>query len=856
MVILSLIYTCIQSVLYKAELDYSVPAGAQRIVAEVAKMTTGCATGAELSAIRQQIVTEDLMLWGFTEKRTDRLLVLTMERVSVKMLSNLTVAHKINLLVLLLSMVGSAAAGGFLAFRELSTQREAFFELLRFESARGVDQQVALYFADQRVLDGFTNRFFASPGVRSVTVTDQAGTEIVSRSSPESALTRIPDFSEFRQGANPLRVVLSERRDNETGERLLDYSLPLFSVVNPLERGLTRLEYLDRLARAQEARSEHVSGYLQLVVSADDLFAVAWPGLLRIGMICLLCILVCMLFTLMVTRRVTEPLSKLSKIAEQVSNGQLVEDFKVTGSGEVRQVAGLLGTIIGGLNSYKTRMDVDHQLLSMKVEERTAQLSQRNQELNEAVEEVTRAKNQLREMAYYDSLTLLPNRRLFTEQLKLLLRVAKRQETMLALLFIDLDNFKRINDSLGHSVGDILLRDVANRLSCSLRESDLVSHYVDMSSDIGVSRLGGDEFTVVLNQIRDRTDAESVARRLMDALTEPMVIEGHELVVTPSIGIAIAPEDAEDVEGLLRRADIAMYHSKSSGKNGYHFYVNSMQESGTDRLKLESDLRRAIEQDEIVIFYQPQVDIETGNIVGAEALVRWQHPERGLLSPFHFIPVAEEMGLISDLGDLVLRKACRDIKDIQDDGLPLSKVAVNVSSLQFNDSFTSRIRQFLREINLDAGSLELELTEGIIMANATASVSQLGKLKELGVSLSVDDFGTGYSSLAYLSRFPLDILKIDRSFVTDYDKSARDAGLVSAIIAMGNSLELDLVAEGVETAEQYLFLKSSGVGVIQGYLFSKPVPVEELTGLLQPGAYLGQIQEIESEQAWAQQEIC
>jgi diguanylate cyclase (GGDEF)-like protein len=544
----------------------------------------------------------------------------------------------------------------------------------------------------------------------------------------------------------------------------------------------------------------------------------------------------------------------LSQIAEQVADGKAVDNIKVSGSGEVRQVAGLLSTIIGGLNSYKTQMDVDHQLLSMKVEERTAQLSLRNEELNLAVEEVTQTKNQLHEMAYYDSLTALPNRRLFTEQLKLLLRMASRKKYMMALLFIDLDNFKRINDSLGHSVGDLLLRDVAIRLSCCLRESDLVAHYVDSSSDIGVSRLGGDEFTVVLNQISERQDAELVAQRLIYSLSEPVIIEGHELVVTPSIGIAVAPDDANDVEGLLRRADTAMYHAKARGKNSYQCFVNTMQETGADRLKLEGELRKAIEQDELVLHYQPQVDIESGSIIGAEALVRWQHPEQGLVPPFKFIPLAEEMGLIVELGDLVLRKACRHIKDLQDAGLGLPKVAVNVSSLQFNENFPNRVRQFLREVHLDAGSLELELTEGIIMNNAKASISSLHDLKKLGVSLSVDDFGTGYSSLAYLSRFPLDELKIDRSFVIDFDKSDNNASLVVAIIAMANSLDLRLVAEGVETHEQYAFLKNNGVPVIQGYLFSKPVPMEELVSLLTPGVYLNQIQDIEAEMSWADKE--
>jgi diguanylate cyclase (GGDEF)-like protein len=494
-------------------------------------------------------------------------------------------------------------------------------------------------------------------------------------------------------------------------------------------------------------------------------------------------------------------------------------------------------------------MDVDHQLLSMKVEERTSQLSRRNEELNQAVKEVTETKDRLRQLAYYDSLTALPNRRLFTEQLDLLLRLAKRNKEMISLLFVDLDNFKRINDSLGHSAGDLLLREVGKRLARCVRESDLVAHYVEPKSQIiEVSRLGGDEFTVVLNQLDSAESAGVVARRLLDELIQPMTIEGHELVITPSIGIAIAPDDADTVEGLLKAADKAMYHCKTSGKNQFLYYNSSMDAAGADRLALEIDLRKAMENKDLVLHYQAQVDTLTGAVVGAEALMRWQHPELGLIPPYKFIPLAEEMGLIGALGQWGLEEACRQMVELQALGLDLPKVSVNVSALQFNQAFIERVSEVLATTGLRPMRLQLELTEGIMVDDTEATISALAHLRDLGVRLSIDDFGTGYSSLSYLSRLPLDELKIDRSFVIDFDKSENDASLVIAIIAMARSMRLHLVAEGVETHEQYHFLRNHGASVIQGYLFSKPVPLQELKPLLAPGYFKEQLKQLNSPQ--------
>jgi EAL domain-containing protein (putative c-di-GMP-specific phosphodiesterase class I) len=309
----------------------------------------------------------------------------------------------------------------------------------------------------------------------------------------------------------------------------------------------------------------------------------------------------------------------------------------------------------------------------------------------------------------------------------------------------------------------------------------------------------------------------------------------------------MAPDHASDLEGLLKAADTAMFHAKSQGKNTYMFYTPDMDAAGVERLRLETDLRKALERNELLFHYQPQVDTRTGTVIGVEALIRWQHPEQGMIPPFRFVPVAEEIGLIGELGSWGIRQACRELVDLRQQGYALPKIAVNVSALQFTRNFCPMVREALQTSGLPASSLELELTESILVEDSETTVRALRELKAMGLRLSIDDFGTGYSSLSYLSRFPLDELKIDRSFVIDFDKSENDASLVRAIIAMGQSMNLDLVAEGVETSEQFNFLTTQGANVIQGYLFSRPVTAEELKPMLAPGYFMEQIREIRAD---------
>jgi diguanylate cyclase (GGDEF)-like protein len=768
-----------------------------------------------------------------------------------------TIAGRVNTLVIGITLVLAVLVCGFTAVREYRNAQDLVLQRVEALVPKYPGLQLDIYYQDRQGIAGVLGELLDSPGVSYVAVYDVAGQLLAYRSPTGDFPDNPPPLNALRRGASSTEgsdlILDGEHQPVAVGALGLlvgeDYfrhlTRPIFSVVNPLEQGHTHADFATSVLRPEEVSSLFVIGYLHVAVSRLALFASTLPVMAPTLLVSALLVLLSSYITLSLTRRFTASLTGLARVADEVASGGLAKPVQVQGSSEIKEIATILNGIVSGLSSYKTRMDVDHQLLSMKVEERTSQLTRRNQELNQAVKEVTETKDRLRQMAYYDSLTTLPNRRLFTEQLDLLLRLAHRNDEMLGLLFIDLDNFKRINDSLGHRAGDLLLREVATRLSGCVRDSDVVAHYVESGPRIDVSRLGGDEFTVVLNQLQAADDAAVVAQRLIDALVMPVVIEGHELVVTPSIGIAVAPRDAADVDGLLKAADTAMYHAKARGKNNYLFYSGDMDAAGVDRLQLEADIRKALEQEEFVLHYQPQVDTRTGAVVGAEALIRWEHPEKGMIPPFKFIPLVEEMGLIHQMGEWVLREACRQLQSFEAQGVKLPKVAVNVSALQFNPAFIRSVQKILLETGLDPARLELELTEGVVMDDGKSTLQGLDELKELGVSLSIDDFGTGYSSLSYLSRFPLDELKIDRSFVIEFDKSENDASLVVAIIAMARSMSLRLVAEGVETLEQYRFLTRNGAHIIQGYLFSKPVPADELQPLLAPWHFMEQIHQLE-----------
>jgi diguanylate cyclase (GGDEF)-like protein/PAS domain S-box-containing protein len=441
--------------------------------------------------------------------------------------------------------------------------------------------------------------------------------------------------------------------------------------------------------------------------------------------------------------------------------------------------------------------------------------------------DVSTARAMAAEMTYsaqHDFLTGLPNRMLLNDRVSQAIVLAPRHSNKVAVLFLDLDGFKHINDSLGHPIGDKLLQSIAKRLVDCVRTSDTVS------------RQGGDEFVLLLSEVHRSEDAAISALRILQAVAEAHSIDQHDLHVTASIGVSVYPDDGQDAETLIKNADTAMYQAKENGRQSYQFFKPAMNVRAVERQSIEENLRRALERQEFALHYQPKINLRTGEISGAEALLRWMHPVRGPVSPAQFIPVAEDCGLILPIGQWVLREACKQARAWADAGLPLPTMAVNISSMEFReDKFIESVFTTLSETGLDPKSLELELTESVLMKRAESAASVLKTLRARGVQIAVDDFGTGYSSLSYLRKFPINALKIDQSFVRQITSTPDDTTIVTAVISMGRSLKLRVVAEGVETHEELTFLRARLCDEAQGYYFSRPVRPEQFAKLLKSG---------------------
>ncbi len=519
---------------------------------------------------------------------------------------------------------------------------------------------------------------------------------------------------------------------------------------------------------------------------------------------------------------------EVCKRIRQMPQGESIPIMIVTGSNDRQSID---QGFEAGATQYKTK-PVNWSLLGRDV--------QYMLRASNAFNALKRQEDRLRYLAYYDPLTSLPNRRSFNEQLNRILKRSQRRSSNAALLFIDLDHFKRINDSIGHGRGDRLLVEIAKRLTVELREDDAINYLADGNSEdiddaeLGteIARLGGDEFTVVLSDVPNIAHVERVAKRILNSLSEPIPLQSHNPVVTPSIGIALFPHDGTDPDTLVRNADTAMYVAKAEGRACYRFYDEKMNATAVEQLKMEEDLRHALRNGELELRYQPQVDTTNGLVVSMEALIRWKHPQRGMVSPVVFIPVAESTGLIIELGEWVLEEVARHCSYW--DTLPIDKfrICVNISPLQFNQNdLPAYLKEFLKKTGLSPNRLELEFTESAIMTDAETNIAKLSELKALGLDLAVDDFGTGYSSLSYLKRFPIDTLKIDQSFVADLD-SADGAAIIDAILALAEALNLRVIAEGIETKEQLRYLIKKQCHLLQGYYFSRPIYPEDVPNML------------------------
>ncbi|AVR96132.1 putative bifunctional diguanylate cyclase/phosphodiesterase [Pseudoduganella armeniaca] len=451
------------------------------------------------------------------------------------------------------------------------------------------------------------------------------------------------------------------------------------------------------------------------------------------------------------------------------------------------------------------------------------------------ISERKRTEEQIRRLAYCDSLTGIPNRQAFLETLERELVRSRQGGRKFAILFMDLDSFKRINDTLGHDVGDLLLKVVSERLHDTIRPSDTVAHNEAAEHKRGsnLARLGGDEFTILIPDLDNVQDALTVAHRVKDAMRRPFNLAGQEIFVTASIGISLYPEDGEDGTSLLKYADTAMYHAKNCGKNNAKLYSSALTTQIMSHVKLEVGLRRALQHNELYLQYQPQIDVKSAQIVGVEALVRWRHPEHGIIPPNDFIPLAEETGLIVPIGEWVLRTACLQARAWQQESRRAVRVAVNLSARQFKDeNLAQTVLAVLHETGLDPRLLELELTEGTLMDDARATLTTLEQLRAIGIWLSIDDFGTGYSSMNYLKRFDVRALKIDKSFICGLPQDSENAAITRAIIAMAHGLKMAVVAEGVETGEQLALLEQYGCDMAQGYLLGRPQSIDAIARML------------------------
>jgi diguanylate cyclase (GGDEF)-like protein len=528
---------------------------------------------------------------------------------------------------------------------------------------------------------------------------------------------------------------------------------------------------------------------------------------------------------------ITAPLLRLSAIARRITTERSyslrVQD---TGKDEMGILIHDFNTMLEEIESRDDQLKRHKQELEERVTQRTMELEQANRQLALSKEQAESVAKRMEYHAHHDDLTGLPNRVLMNDRLGTALAHARRDQSMLAILFLDLDRFKLINDSLGHATGDQLLRGVSRRLKGCLREGDTVA------------RLGGDEFMILLPHITSSADAGRIGNKIIEVLTEPCNCNGHDLHITTSVGISIFPHDGTDPETLIKHADISMYRAKDLGRNKVAYFTQEMNLTSRKRLALETCLRRALSDNQFSLFYQPKVDISQNRIAGVEALLRWELPGSGSISPLEFIPIAEESGLIIPIGEWVLQTAFAQLREWHEAGFPDLTIAVNLSSVQLaRPGFENILESALIDSGINPACAELEVTENVAMKNIESASATLGKLKKLGVTIAMDDFGTGYSSLSYLRQLPIDTVKLDKSFVSGIPESKEDSLIAQAIIAMAGSLNMSLVVEGIETIRQLNFFRQQGCTLAQGYLFSKPVTATEMLELLRKQSISGSL---------------
>jgi len=627
---------------------------------------------------------------------------------------------------------------------------------------------------------------------------DQDDIEEILRSLSENEHIVLAHVYSEKDSNQPLAVYLPENKS----------AIPLIAPFQNYE--LHKSPEFLQLSQLMTTPSGEKLGSLVVIMDRNALYDRIQQYIIIASIIVLVSILVAVFLSAVLQHIITQPILILANLTHQVSKQK---DYSLRAHSVSKDEMSILMTgfneMLGAIQERDAKLEEHRNHLERTVAIRTAELRKLNQKLTY--------------QAYHDALTNLPNRALFIKRVEQAISQAEQTSENLAMLFIDLDRFKVINDTLGHSAGDRLLQDVAERLlRCTRLPQDTVA------------RLGGDEFTFLLREINEFEEVGIVADQIIQTLSTPLCYEQQEFYITPSIGISLYPKDGLDVIELMKNADAGMYLAKKQGRNTYRFFTHNEREMSAQRLKMENRLRQALECEQFEVWYQPCFEIATGQIIGAEALVRWRSPELNLVPPTQFIPLAEDTGLIIPIGEWVLHTACEESSLWQQSDTPMLHVSVNISARQFvQENLLEHIEDLIEELSIKPQQLELELTETLIMPNAQDAIETLHSLKKLGIRLSIDDFGTGYSSLSYLKRFPIDTVKIDQCFVRDLSTNQDDKALVNAIIAMAHKLNLTVVAEGVETHEQLQFLLDNKCDFVQGFLCGKPMPAEEFRQVLQ-----------------------
>ena len=697
----------------------------------------------------------------------------------------MSIRRKLNLIIMIISTVSLLLASlAFISSDRINTRQSVVNNLRTMAEIIAANSSAAILFGDQGAAQETLGFLEAQEHIEAAVIYSAVGDEF--------AIYKQPGFTE--EIPNP-----GQQTDNVLFWR--DY-VELFTPI---------------IHEGEFEGSVYLRSDLRVVQERMVWFLGVVAGVLAASM------LVTLVLSHPMQRVITDPLLRLSAIARRITTEK---NYSLRVAGECRDELGTLiidfNAMLDEIQSRDDELEEHRTRLEERVAQRTRELEAANRELAASKEQAESVARRMEYHAHHDALTGLPNRVLLNDRITTGLAHAQRQQTLMALLFLDLDRFKIINDSLGHAVGDQFLKVIAHRIKNSIREEDTVA------------RLGGDEFMVLLPHISNPSDAGRIARKITAALTEPVTCCGNELQITTSVGISIYPHNGTDLETLVRHADISMYRAKQLGRNKAIYFTEEMNAGSRRQLELETSLRKALDRGELQLFYQPKININTDAITGVEALLRWEHPTMGFISPRDFIPVAENCGLIEPIGEWVLRTAFLQLAEWRRAGHTELTMAVNVSSTQLaHTGLDAVVMKALASAGIDAGMVQLEITENMAMQDLDTSIPTLQKLRQMGVSIAMDDFGTGYSSLSYLRKLPVDTIKIDHSFVREIPDNDEDIVIAQAIIAMAQSMHLSLIVEGIENVRQLNFFRQHGCEIAQGFLFSKPVTAETIQKMLQ-----------------------